>query len=205
MHDTIFVRIEPYITIPKMQRPTGAPYPTTPSDTLHRKHPYTDYMRAKYKPGKFVDLNTADTAELMRIPGIGPVYSAGIMAEIGDITVDEIIAEAYGEGMTVAKAVAQAKEMLQAPIQEMMDIDQEAIDVLKAIKINEYNSKFSTEYDEEANLTAISMGMNANVKIDYAAEGVDLTVSSGVTYKISEFSKSASEIKLPTGITWQEM
>ncbi len=79
MHDTIFVRIEPYITIPKMQCPAEPPYPTTPSDTLRRKHPYADYMRAKYKPGKFVDLNTADTTELMKIPGIGPVRARRIV------------------------------------------------------------------------------------------------------------------------------
>jgi DNA uptake protein ComE-like DNA-binding protein len=36
-------------------------------------------MRAKYKPGKFVDLNTADTIELMRIPGIGPVRAKHIV------------------------------------------------------------------------------------------------------------------------------
>ena len=142
-------------------------------------------------------------------PGISEEIKAfklsDIMAEIGEMTVDQVIAEISGEEVTVAMAVAEAKEMLKEPVQEMIDIDQEAIEVLKAIKINEYNSKFSTEYDEEANLTAISMGLNANVKLAYAAENVDLTVSSGVTYKISELSKSASEIKLPTGITWQEM
>ena len=36
-------------------------------------------MRAKYKPGKFVDLNTADTTELMKIPGIGPVRARRIV------------------------------------------------------------------------------------------------------------------------------
>ena len=36
-------------------------------------------MEAKYKPGTFVDLNTADTAELMKIPGIGPVRAQRIV------------------------------------------------------------------------------------------------------------------------------
>lgn len=50
-----------------------------PSDTIRRKSPYADYMQNKYKPGKFVDLNTADTTELMRIPGIGPVRARHIV------------------------------------------------------------------------------------------------------------------------------
>ena len=36
-------------------------------------------MRAKHKIGEFVDLNKADTAELVRIPGIGPVYAKMIV------------------------------------------------------------------------------------------------------------------------------
>ena len=80
LHDTVFARIKPYIAIPTKEAPTRevAP-PTLPSDTARRKHPYADYMRAKYKPGKIVDLNTADTTELMRIPGIGPVRAKKIV------------------------------------------------------------------------------------------------------------------------------
>ena len=79
MHDTIFSRVEPYIAILMTEHPVESSYSTSPSDTARRKHPYADYMRAKYKPGKFVDLNTADTAELMKIPGIGPVYAKMIV------------------------------------------------------------------------------------------------------------------------------
>lgn len=55
------------------------PYPTLSTSTTRREHPYAEYMRAKYKPGQFVDLNTADTAELMKIPGIGPVRAQRIV------------------------------------------------------------------------------------------------------------------------------
>lgn len=82
LHDTVFARIKPYIAIPPLateSSPADAPYPIAPSDTARRKHPYADYMQAKYKPGKMVDLNTADTAELMKIPGIGPVRAKRIV------------------------------------------------------------------------------------------------------------------------------
>lgn len=80
LHDTVFTRIKPYITIPARERPAPEPpSPTLPADTARYKHPYADYMRAKYKPGKTVDLNTADTTELMRIPGIGPVRARKIV------------------------------------------------------------------------------------------------------------------------------
>ena len=80
LHDTVLARIKPYIAIPTME-PTmkDTPQRIVPADTASRKHPYADYMRAKYKPGKFVDINTADTAELMKIPGIGPVRAKKIV------------------------------------------------------------------------------------------------------------------------------
>lgn len=88
LHDSVFARVKPYITIPrstahsKRTAPTDTVEPllsVTPSDTMKRKHPYAEYMRAKYKPGQFVDLNRADTTELMKIPGIGPVYAKMIV------------------------------------------------------------------------------------------------------------------------------
>ena len=79
MHDTIFAHVEPYITIMTKKHTAKEAYPTTSLDTARHEHPYAEYMRAKYKPGKFVELNTADTAELVRIPGIGPVRAKRIV------------------------------------------------------------------------------------------------------------------------------
>ena len=75
LHDTVYARVRPYIVIPT----TDYPRVKTDNDTVQHKHPYAEYMRAKYKPGKFVDLNTADTTELMKIPGIGPVRARRIV------------------------------------------------------------------------------------------------------------------------------
>lgn len=88
LHDTIFARIRPYIRIlqqggagtvqnrsDNVDRITDEAIPYQPSS----EHPYAEYMRNKYKPGKFVNLNMADTAELMKIPGIGPVYAQQIV------------------------------------------------------------------------------------------------------------------------------
>lgn len=88
LHDSVFARVKPYVAIPqptelsKGESLAGVPEPLPmmlPSDTMQREHPYAEYMRAKYKPGQFVDLNRADTSELMKIPGIGPVYAKMIV------------------------------------------------------------------------------------------------------------------------------
>ena len=88
LHDSVFVRVKPYIAIPQPAAPNKEelladvpePLPVLlPSDTMRREHPYAEYMRAKYKIGQFVDLNRADTSELMKIPGIGPVYAKMIV------------------------------------------------------------------------------------------------------------------------------
>ena len=85
LHDTVFAQVKPYIAIPserKEERPAAKildrPMTSVP-DTGRREHPYAAYMRAKYKPGQFADLNMADTTELMKIPGIGPVYARMIV------------------------------------------------------------------------------------------------------------------------------
>lgn len=88
LHDSVFASVKPYVAIPqptelsKGKSLAGVPEPLPmmlPSDTMQREHPYAEYMRAKYKPGQFVDLNRADTSELMKIPGIGPVYAKMIV------------------------------------------------------------------------------------------------------------------------------
>lgn len=88
LHDSVFARVKPYVAIPqptelsKGESLADVPEPLPmmlPSDTMQREHPYAEYMRAKYKPGQFVDLNRADTSELMKIPGIGPVYAKMIV------------------------------------------------------------------------------------------------------------------------------
>lgn len=88
LHDTVFARVKPYIAIPaeasqKKERTTlqtAVNEPVLiPIDTARREHPYAEYMKAKLKPGEFVDLNTADTATLVKIPGIGPVYARMIV------------------------------------------------------------------------------------------------------------------------------
>ena len=90
LHDTIFQRVIPYIEIPPAKRPEYKPtaFHVADSDcepipisidTGKNEHPYAGYMREKHKPGQFVDINLADTAELMKIPGIGPVYAKMIV------------------------------------------------------------------------------------------------------------------------------
>lgn len=88
LHDSVFTRIMPYIAIPQPAESAKEELLTDgaellpimlSSDTMKREHPYADYMRAKHKSGHFVDLNRADTTELMKIPGIGPVYAKMIV------------------------------------------------------------------------------------------------------------------------------
>ena len=75
-----FTHTKPHIVTPTTERPVvKKPYTTESFDTIRREHPYAEYMKGKYKPGKIVDLNTADTTELMKIPGIGPVSAQYIV------------------------------------------------------------------------------------------------------------------------------
>lgn len=87
MSDTTFTLIKPFIAIPQQKNKEKAAMRVVrpKDDSLHRvpqrpkEHPYAEYMRAKLKPGENVDINRADTTELMRIPGIGPVYAKMIV------------------------------------------------------------------------------------------------------------------------------
>ena len=69
MDSALFNSIRPYITI----------HPTPEAETLHATavayHPVE-----KYPEGTVIDINAADTAMLMKIPGIGRGYSAMILA-----------------------------------------------------------------------------------------------------------------------------
>lgn len=88
MPDTTFAQIEPYIIILQQKRKEGtdtrADKPKADSlrkvpQERSKEHPYAEYMRTKLKPGESVDINRADTTELMKIPGIGPVYAKMIV------------------------------------------------------------------------------------------------------------------------------
>lgn len=80
LHDTVFAHIKPYIAIPFQKvSTTEITSPALSTDTTRKDYPYANHRRVKYKPGKFVDLNTADTTELMKIPGIGPVRAKKIV------------------------------------------------------------------------------------------------------------------------------
>lgn len=85
MEDTLFAQVKPYIEIPAERKAAMheivdvASLSAIKPDTARRSHPYAEYMQKKLKPGEFVELNTADTTQLMRIPGIGPVYAQMIV------------------------------------------------------------------------------------------------------------------------------
>ena len=88
MDSAAFARIQPYIYIPKEEppkptRPSNPNSPSSPSniDSLdYQPNPYKEYMENKLHAGTFLDLNKADSAELVRIPGIGPYYASHIVS-----------------------------------------------------------------------------------------------------------------------------
>lgn len=80
MHDTTYAQLKPYIDIPQKSDKPRKPHTKTitketEQEIQAKEHPYAEYMRAKFKPGQMADINTADTTELMKIPGIGPIYA----------------------------------------------------------------------------------------------------------------------------------
>lgn len=98
MDSMAFARIQPYIYIPKEESPVppgssrfgreaksqdgDAAIPD--SSAVHSTEeeaiiPYKAYMENKLAAGTFLDLNEADSADLVRIPGVGPYYARSIV------------------------------------------------------------------------------------------------------------------------------
>lgn len=67
-----FARLRPYIIIPPTEQELAAMRREQRYDSLHR-----NYVE-KFPAGTILDLNTADTTELKRIPGIGSYYASKI-------------------------------------------------------------------------------------------------------------------------------
>ena len=88
LDSTTFRHIRPYILIPQEKpvadhRQTGKNWHSdkqAKNDTLRQENPYKSYMENKLPDGSLVNVNTADTATLMRIPGIGPYFSHRIVS-----------------------------------------------------------------------------------------------------------------------------
>ncbi len=74
-----FARLRPYIRIAKNEAPPRRQERPAHTPTPPPERPQTVYP-SKYAEGTVIDLNTADTASLKRIPGIGRVRAARIVA-----------------------------------------------------------------------------------------------------------------------------
>lgn len=97
LHDTTFNAIKPYIDIPKEKligkeskgKRQNTSYNEVGKSNHNTQNSISTYnikentsfptKHAKLKPGQFVDINIADTTELMKIPGIGPIYAKMIV------------------------------------------------------------------------------------------------------------------------------
>ena len=88
MDSAAFARIKPYIYIPKEDspRPSRPSSPKNPpgvtqaDSQAYQPSPYKEYMENKLPAGVFLDLNKADSADLVRIPGIGPYFASHIVS-----------------------------------------------------------------------------------------------------------------------------
>lgn len=129
MHDTVFANIKPYINISNAEHTSSrVDYSNIDSETIQREHPYAEYMRAKYKPGKFVDLNTADTTEFMKIPGIGPVRARHIVEyrhALGGYHSIKQVHEAYdlpehlGDWVHISTPIIEKLQINKAPLSDL--------------------------------------------------------------------------------------
>ena len=66
-----YLRLEPYIRIADDYQPASTLFPKEERDTLH--------YPVKLKDGEHIVLNTADTTQLMKVPGIGSYYAKEIV------------------------------------------------------------------------------------------------------------------------------
>lgn len=105
LDSSTFARIQPYIYIPKEESdasvhptPKGKEMKKNKSPLLQegeailqeeqskdvgevpQPSPYKAYMENKLPSGTFLDLNKADSADFIRIPGIGPYYASRIVS-----------------------------------------------------------------------------------------------------------------------------
>lgn len=93
MDSATFTRLRPYIDISSPSPPAHPVYPVNPVSPAYpapstdvavpppprEPSPYKAYMENKLPDGTFLDLNKADSANLVRIPGIGPYYASRIV------------------------------------------------------------------------------------------------------------------------------
>ena len=92
MDSATFTRLRPYIDIVSPSpahpvypvNPVSPAYPAPSTDIAvppppREPSPYKAYMENKLPDGTFLDLNKADSADLVRIPGIGPYYASRIV------------------------------------------------------------------------------------------------------------------------------
>lgn len=91
-----FRRLEPYIRISADYRPAAESLPPAAHNTAYRdtiRHPL------KLNPGQTVALNTADTLQLQRVPGIGRAFAAAIVRrreQLGGFSSTEQLGEIEG-------------------------------------------------------------------------------------------------------------
>ena len=79
-----YQELEPYITIAREYRPAASLFPQQPHRQAHQNESRGDSTfepryPVKIAPGETIDLATADTSLLQRVPGIGPYYARRIV------------------------------------------------------------------------------------------------------------------------------
>ena len=79
----IFIPAEPAAPVPRRQQEYTRNTKTSPAGqadtTARQENPYKEYMENKLHEGNILDLNQADSATLVRLPGIGEYYAHRII------------------------------------------------------------------------------------------------------------------------------